>query len=112
MLLSELSRDRFKVLYYELKKAKTPKNAQSEVLEELIDSMQDLDAYYAGIALSTSEGAKIATTSLYDIDHLCEILEHIAQTENEDSALLLECRIFLKILKQINDLIKNPNKNG
>ena len=102
---------RLKNLYHELEKFKIPKCSKNEVLASWLDNVMELDAYYAGLALTASEGGKISSKDLYDIAKLKYSLNDIKSYSEEDKYILDECKSYLKIIEQIDFLLHDLSKN-
>ena len=64
-----------------------------------------LDSYYAGWALTVSEGGKISSQDFYNIDGLKKWLERIRCDYEEDKQILEECRSYLKIINQSDQIL-------
>ncbi len=99
-------KENLKQLYLELTKRRTTKNSENQELDTITYRINELDAYYAGLALTASEGGKISLKSLYDIEELVELLKKISTFNQEDILLLEECRSFLKTLSQIDAMLR------
>lgn len=95
-----------KNLYLQIKNLNTPNYSQNVDLETWIENLIELDAYYAGWALTVAEGGKISTHDLYDMDKFKKKLASIQVDNDEDEMILQECRAYLKIIDQIDHLLR------
>ena len=94
-----------KSLYAKMQEFKFPKFPKNEILANWMDSIFELDPYYAGWALTVAEGGKISLRDLYDIKELKKYLNSIQIDNEEDLKILEECKCYLKILEQVDELL-------
>ncbi len=65
-----IERRMLKNLFLELRDMKIPKFSQNDKVDDCVEQIIELDSYYAGLALSTSESKKPFKENLYDIREL------------------------------------------
>ncbi len=92
-------------LYSTLLEMRTLPCSNQDQLEDLGNKIMELDAYYAGLALTASQGGKINLGHLYDIGELNRQLIGIQITNTEDEHILNCCQKYLDTFNQINLLL-------
>lgn len=95
-----------KNLFFKIEKAKFPDIPENELLANLIDNITDLDSYYAGLALTVSEGGKISLGDLYNIEELKKSLNSIQIQNEKDKKILEESKMYLETIDQIDRLLR------
>lgn len=96
-----------KKLYSELKELKVPKFPKNEELGNWIEDLFEVDSYYAGLALSASEGEKISKKDLISIENLRQSLNSITVQNENDKKILKDCQIYFKKIEQLYQLLSN-----
>lgn len=95
-----------KNLYKKLENLKLPQFSDNRSLNEVVENIAELDPYYAGLALSVSEGGNVLLRDLYDIDALKEKISSVKVTSDKEYAITKEFIFFANTLERINNLLK------
>lgn len=95
-----------KNLYFEMKKFKIPKSSKNEKLASWLENVIELDSHYAGYALTVSEGGGVSSKDLYNVENLKNSLNSIQVFDDEDKKIFEECKIYIKIINQIDSLLR------
>lgn len=94
-----------KNLFIQMSKLNMPPCSNNEALEAVAENIIELDAYYAGLALTVAEGGEISMKNLYNIDEIKNKLDQVKVDTLEDKKILEDCSVYLEIIDQINNLL-------
>lgn len=92
--------------YLALVEMRIPKTTGNSALDDLVDSIAELDACYAGWALSIASGAEVTPKDLVNLVPLIRKCESIKTDNDAEEKTLVSCREFLKIYNRINKRIE------
>lgn len=112
----ELNADRKKLkqAHEELRNLPLPKFSKQDDLSNWIEELFEIDAHYAGLSLSVSEGDKISKENLYDLIKFRKSLDLIQHTnkntDQEDLEIIKNCYIYLDKIQNIDCILKNLSK--
>ncbi|MCE5318103.1 MAG: hypothetical protein LLG04_12190 [Parachlamydia sp.] len=96
-----------KNFYFEIERLNLPKfSVSNENLDQLVEKIVELDSYYAGLALTVSEGGVFEVKDLYNIKELFDLLQLIHPSSEEDRKILSDCQMFVNVIDQIDQLLR------
>jgi hypothetical protein len=101
-----------KNLYFEMERLKIPQNIENEQLSKWIDNFNELDPYYAGLALTVAEGGKVLVKELYDLGELKKKLNSIQVYKEQDKEILEKCKSYLMTIEKIDCLLRELSDNS
>lgn len=93
---------KLKELYFKMCGMKISKSKNNRDLDELVEKIFELDFYYAGLALSVSEGGIVKKKDLYEISGLINIANSIVANNVVDEKVLTECKNFINTINEID----------
>lgn len=97
---------KLKELYFDMMKMKLGTSCKNQELDDIIESICELDPYYAGLALTVSEGGKIHKKDLFDIESLKNKLNLIVIGDENDEAVLSQCCDFIRVINEIDSILR------
>ncbi len=106
----DIKRKKLRQLFEDLKALHFPKFSSNDEISNWIEELIEIDAYYAGLALSVAEGEKVVKYDLYDLVKMRKELELI-QLKNkvnggENLKIILECYKYLDKIQEIDSILK------
>ncbi len=108
MMKFDEEKRKLKSLHEKLKGLQFPKFSYINDLSNWIEELIEIDAYYAGLSLSISEGEKISKKDLFDLvqfrKKLNEIQPHLKK--QEDLTIAKNCYEYLDTIQSIDSILR------
>ncbi len=98
---------KLKDLYFKIKQLSPPPFSGNQLLSDVVETIIELDPYYAGLALTVSESGKVLSPELYKLDNLLSMLNKVELENEMDREIYNQCKVYLDCFSQINSLLKN-----
>lgn len=97
---------KLKDLYGGMRQLKIPSFSSNQRLSDMVETIIELDPYYAGLALSVSEGSRISKSELCNLDEVLALFVEIEIQNEKDREIYGLCKIYLDYFSQINFILQ------
>lgn len=111
MMNKEECKHNLKELFKILNTLKTPAFSENAEISGLVESIIELDPYYAGMASSVAEGGKINVKKLYNLEELKAQIEKTLPITKADLDIYNHCKEYCAVFCKIDDQLKIICKN-
>ena len=102
----DIFRKQLELFYDDLKKCDFPKWSKNERLSNWIEELMEIDAYYAGLALSIAKWHNAVDVSEHDIIKLRQSLEVIQINTKKYLKIKNQCYEYIKKIEDIHRVLK------